>query len=258
MTRCIDPRVNELLGAYLLGACPQDEADAVRAHIAQCTACTRESAELVVARDALLLVAPSAAAPPALKGRVMAQVRADAELFAAAGGPRADAAPAPLTAPPRREPARERQRRFGWLRSPVPLAAAASFALAIAVGGTLLGSSLGSNDASPAAAQVHLGSVDGAQAPGGRARVVLDESGTARLEVSGLPSPGRERVYQVWLRSGEDAPVATHALFSVLEDGRGETIVPGNLKGIDEVLVTSEPAGGSTAPTRAALVAVKV
>ena len=259
MTECTDPKMADLLGAYLLGACPNDEADAVRLHVASCSACARDAAGLVVARDALLTVAPSSAAPPQLKQRVMAQVRADAALFAAAGGEHADL---PVTSrsarPAQQEVARPRPRRFGWLRSPIPMAVAATCALALLATGTLLGSSLGGDSTSPGRAQIHLGSVDSAQAPGGKARVVLDQSGTARLVVSGLPSPGPERVYQVWLRSGENDPVATHALFSVLENGSGETIVPSDLNGIDEVLVTSEPAGGSTAPTRAALVAVKV
>ncbi len=256
---CSDPRINELLGAYLLGACPIPEADAVRDHIAACTACAREAAELVVARDALLTVAPSSAAPPQLKERVMAQVRADAELFAAAGGRRGDAPPAASALQPvGRAAARPRARWRGWLRSPVPLAAAASCALALLVGGVVLGSSLGGDEGAGQPARVQLGSVDSVQAPGGRAQVVFDESGAARLVVTGLPDPGRERVYQVWLRTGEDRPVPTHALFSVLEDGSGETVVPGDLEGVDEVLVTSEPDGGSQAPTRAPLVAVSV
>ena len=51
--------MNELLGAYLLGACADDEADAVRDHLASCAVCASEAAELVVARDALLNVTPT-------------------------------------------------------------------------------------------------------------------------------------------------------------------------------------------------------
>ena len=41
---CTDPRMNELLGSYLLGACPDAEADAVREHLDACAACAREAA----------------------------------------------------------------------------------------------------------------------------------------------------------------------------------------------------------------------
>ncbi len=248
---CTDPRMSELLGSYLLGACPNDEADAVRDHVANCVACTHEAAQLVVARDALLTITPKSAAPPELKERVMAQIRADADLFAAADGVRADLPPDPVRA------ARPASRWRGWLRSPVPLAVAASCAAVLLIAGALLGSTL-SGDDSAAPARTQLGSVDSSQAPGGRAKVVFDQSGTARLVVSGLPNPGRERVYQVWLRNGEDDPVPTRALFSVLEDGSGETVVPGDVDSADQVLVTSEPDGGSQAPTRAALIAVDV
>ena len=122
MSACSDPQMNELLGAYLLGACANDEADAVRDHIASCPVCASEVAELVLARDALLNVTPTRAAPPQLKERVMAQVRADAELFAAAGGRRADAPHVPATT----EPARRESRLRSWLRSPASLAAAAA------------------------------------------------------------------------------------------------------------------------------------
>ena len=251
-TDCTDARMSELLGSYLLGACPDDEADAVRDHVAGCVACTREAAQLVVARDALLTITPESPAPPELKERVMAQVRADANLFAAADGQRADLPPAGRGAD------RPASRWRNWLRSPVPLAAAASCAAVLLIAGALLGSTLSGDDGSAAPARTQLGAVDSSQAPGGRARIVFDDSGTARLVVTGLPNPGRERVYQVWLRNGEGDPVPTRALFSVLEDGSGETVVPGDVGSADQVLVTSEPDGGSKAPTRAPLIAVDV
>jgi hypothetical protein len=243
--------MNELLGAYLLGACTGDEADAMRDHIADCQACASEAAELTLARDALLSVTPTRTAPAQLKERVMAQVRADAELFAAAGGRRADAPHVPAAA----ERAGFGARLRSWLRAPIPLATAAACALALVVGGVLIGSQVGSDDGGGGTRTV-LGKVT---APGGQARLVVDDSGSAQLVVSRLPDPGRNRVYQVWLmRSGEPKPVPTNALFSVAADGSGRAAVPSDLEDVDQVLVTSEPDGGSKQPTRPVMVAVSV
>ena len=87
---------------------------------------------------------------------------------------------------------------------------------------------------------------------------MIDDSGTAHLVVSGLPDPGRRRVYQVWLQTGKGAPVPTNV--AVLGDrGRQrQTVIPGDVEDVDQVMVTSEPDGGSMAPTRAPVVAVSV
>ena len=180
----------------------------------------------------------------------MAQVRADAELFAAAGGRRADAPHVPAAS----KPARRESRLRSWLRSPASLAAAAACALVLIVGGALIGSSIGGDEGEGGGRTV-LGKVT---EPGGSARLVIDDSGTARLVVSGLPDPGRRRVYQVWLQTGEGAPVPTKSLFSVTADGSGQTVIPGDVEDVDQVMVTSEPDGGSMAPTRAPVVAVAV
>lgn len=252
MTDCTDPHWNELLGAYALGACTPDERDGLRAHLGTCTACTAELLELGAAREALLTGVPPASAPPELKSRVMSQVRADAQLFAAARE-RETAQPAPAPAP-----ARERPRGRGWLRRPVPLAAALASAALLAVGAGVLGAALVGGDDGAAGTRTVSAKVDDARAPGARADLVVDDAGDARLVVDGLPSPGRGRVWQVWLRAGTDAPRPAGALFGVDAAGDGAAAVPGPLDGVDEVLVSSEPAGGSQQPTRTPILAAPV
>ena len=44
-------------------------------------------------------------------------------------------------------------------------------------------------------------------------------------------------------------PRPTDALFSVTSRGSGSVNVPGSLRGVTEVMVTSEPLGGSSSPT---------
>ena len=82
------------LGAWLLGALPEDEADGFRTHLAGCATCRDDAESLRVAVDALPASAPPATPPPALKGRIMAVVEREAALLHAAG-PDADRAKAP-------------------------------------------------------------------------------------------------------------------------------------------------------------------
>ncbi|MCW3029646.1 MAG: hypothetical protein JWN81_2857, partial [Solirubrobacterales bacterium] len=113
----------------------------------------------------------------------------------------------------------------------------------------------------------------GLLAPGGgsgRARVIRAEvhapgatallrlaHGQAQLTISGLPQPPRDRVYEVWLkRSGEPQP--TDALFTVSSNGDATVGVPGVGKGVREVMVTSEPLGGSLRPTRAPVIVARL
>ena len=69
----------------------------------------------------------------------------------------------------------------------------------------------------------------------------------AMLEVSGMRNPPSGHVYEVWVQSGSHAPEPAGALFTVM-NGRGKVDV-GSVKGVDRVLVTSEPRGGSLRPT---------
>jgi hypothetical protein len=71
-----------------------------------------------------------------------------------------------------------------------------------------------------------------------------------------MPQPPLGKVYEVWLRRASSAPSPTDALFSVTSRGSGSVAVPGNLHGVREVLVTSEPQGGSAHPTSAPVLRV--
>ena len=64
------------------------------------------------------------------------------------------------------------------------------------------------------------------------------------------------RIYEVWLSHGPNDAQPTNALFSVTEHGQRLVDVPNSLHGVKEVMVTSEPAGGSQHPTTAPLIRV--
>ena len=83
-----------------------------------------------------------------------------------------------------------------------------------------------------------------------RANAELEINGDeARLVARGLPAPPSGRVYQVWLKRDGHAPEPTAALFMPSRDGTATASVPGSLDGVDQVMVTDEPDGGSPQPT---------
>jgi hypothetical protein len=110
-------------GSYVLGAMPDDEALAYAAHLEVCAACRAEVAELQPVAAALPASVMPVSVPAAIGERVMAEVRREAQLLAAAGEG------ADRVAPPARV-----ARRRGWWRWPVPALAAAALLLGLAVG----------------------------------------------------------------------------------------------------------------------------
>lgn len=227
--------------SYALGALPEDELEAFRAHLETCDACQREVAELTPAVNALPLTAPPAAPSPELKDRIMATVRSEASLLAAAG-PEADRPPAPK---PRRE-----RRRFalaGLSLRPAVAALAAGFLIAVGVAGALVATRGDGTRTVPAAVRI-------ASAPNASATVVTDASGKAQLHVRNVPPAGTGRVYQVWLKRRGRPPTPSTALFTVDRTGHADVTVPENTKGTEALLVTREPDGGSKVPTSAPVI----
>jgi len=87
------------------------------------------------------------------------------------------------------------------------------------------------------------------------ARASLEVAGhDGRLDVSNFPSAGSDRVYQVWLVRGNGRP-ASAGLFRVAGNGQATFAIPESLKGVDQVLVSVEPGGGSEQPTTKPVVA---
>jgi anti-sigma-K factor RskA len=234
----------ETAASYVLGALPEDEHERFVAHLAACEDCRESVANLQAAVDALPLAAVQVAPPPELKDRIMTVIRAEAELLGAAEA-RGDA---PATQP---GPTRRRWwRRPALAVRPLPAAAAAAVLIAVGVvGGVVLS---GGDDT-----KTVQGTVLVASAPKARAALELSDK-ASKLSVSGMPPPPSGKVYQVWLKRPAQDPTPTTALFRV--DARGHADVEiqrGRLKGIEQVLVTAEPDGGSTAPTSNPVIAAR-
>jgi len=221
-------RWDDAAAGYLLGALPEPERAEFEAHLEGCPACREELDELRVAAEALPVAAPPMRPPPALKARIMAEVEREAALLQGA-----------------REPDEGPRRRFAWPRFSLPTPAVAALACAalligLGAGAFLFGGSGGQT--------VHFARSSGLTA---NASAELDVSGgNAVLVARGLPQPPPGRVYQVWLQRAGHAPEPTAALFTPRSDGSATANV-GDVNGIDKVMVSSEPRGGSRAPTTA-------
>lgn len=227
-------------GAYVLHALEDDELRTYREHLSTCEACRHEVEDLQGVVDTLPMTTTQYDAPAALKSRIMRTVEAEAQLLRAAG---ADA-DRPVAAP-------RRARRFGFgaltLR-PAMAAACASVLVAVGVvsGAVLL------NGSDP-----QTRSITGSGPVGTIAQVRLTD-GHASLHTVGLPSAPSGKVYQVWLKKGDEAPVPTHTLFNVRDDGRSTVSIEEPVNGYDTVLVTAEQSGGSVTPTSAPIITAQL
>jgi anti-sigma-K factor RskA len=222
--------------AYVLGALESDELASFRAHLDGCAQCRSEVAALQPVVDELPASAPAAVAPAALRERILTTVRAEAELLSAAGH-EADR-------PPDR---RRRWRPRSDLALGITAAAAAGLAALVAV-------LIAVGSSGHARLTVTPGMTEG---PARTAQASLHQrSGRAELIVSHMPQPAAGRIYEVWLSHGPGDAQPTNALFSVTGNGNGSVDVPNSLHDVREVMVTSEPAGGSAHPTTKPLIRV--
>jgi hypothetical protein len=216
---------------YVLGALP--DAEDYREHLGGCPLCRADVAELALVVNALPASVPAVQAPENLRRRVLAAVRSEADLLRAATEP----AVAVPRSPGR--PAWGLRTRFAGA-----LAAAAIVALA---GVIVL-------DHGPSAHERVTAAQIAASIPGAHASL-RQISGHGELVVSGMPQPRSGRIYEVWLqRDGMTQP--TDALFGVSSRGSATVAVPAGLVGAKELLVTSEPDGGSSSPTGAPLIRI--
>jgi anti-sigma-K factor RskA len=223
-------RWSEELAAYLLGALDPAEAAAFERHAEGCERCRTEARWLAPAMQALPESVERLEPPAELRDRLMTEVRAEA-----------------AERPVRRRRFVDLWRGGGRPRALRPLAGLAVLALLVAaVAGYLVGSD-GSSGPSP--------TVTSGQAPGVVAEMVsAGEGGSLRLSnVEPLPEG---KVLEAWVeREGEVEAVP--ALFAPDEQGRATTTVE-DMSGVETVMVTVEPAGGSDEPTSKPILTMSV
>jgi hypothetical protein len=236
---------------YVLGALTESEHEAFRRHVESCAVCREEVVALQVVADALPAAAPQLRASPELKRRVMSSVHEDVrqrgsheehEAREPRRSARASARVARAGGPFERLLEGLRPR---W-QAGLAMGALAAALVAVAVVG--LDSGSGGAGTRVIDAQVLVG----------HARATLSVSGGhAQLSVADMPPPGEGRVYEVW-RERSGAPQPTDALFNVTTAGDATVSVPGGVSGVHEVLVTSEPDGGSRVPTRSPVIVARL
>jgi len=211
------------VAAYVLGALEPGEVEAFRAHLETCAICRDELAAFQQVVDVLPMSAPQYPAPRRMRRRVMRTVN---------GEPKGESAPGLLP-------------RLAGLIGPRPgLALGTGLAvLLLAVGGVLVASSGGTRTR-----------VYAAQVTGSGTALVKVTGGHAELIVHHFAPPPAGEIYEVWLGRPNRPPAPTSALFSVTAKGEGDVDVPGNLHGVNLVMVTAEPAGGTRAPTHPAVI----
>lgn len=215
------------LAAYLLGALEPGEAAELERHLAGCEECRTELEWLRPAVQLLPESVPRVEAPPELRGRLMEQVRSEAESAAA--------------------PSRTRRRRAdGWNLRPVAGLAALVLVVA-AVGAYVIGSgdSKGGNPTTVVAGQ----------SPGVVAEVVR-QGGSGTLHLANLHQLPRDEVLQAWVEKGGRV-VSAKTLFVPNQDGTASTTID-DMEGVKTVMVTAEPRGGSVQPTSPPIVSVAI
>jgi len=226
-------RWKDEVAAHLLGTLSPGEAADLERHVAGCQECRREMRWLRPAVDQLAIDVEVVEPSPDLRLNVMAAVREDVEAATETGGAAAERRPLFSG--------------FGGWRPVVAIAAVAL--LVAAVGGYAIRD--GGSGGAPEATTV----ASAGKAPGVTATMVSSgDSGILKLEnVRNMPP---DRVLEAWVqREGEVEPV--RALFVPDREGRASTTIE-DTTGVEVVMVTAEPRGGSDSPTSPAMVTLEM
>jgi anti-sigma-K factor RskA len=241
MTNTDHDRWSEDLAAYMLGALSAEEAEALEHHAEDCERCRSEIRWLTPAVQALPDSVERLEPPRELRTRLMSEVRADARRDGAEGAA-SEGGPAHRVA--------------GWLRGlgsgPMglrPVAGVAGAVLVVAVvAGFAIGGGLGGSDGG--VSTVETGD------PLGVSAKMIDEGDSGTLHLANVSQLPKDRVLEAWVRrDGEVEPV--EALFVPDREGHASTELP-DMDGVEVVMVTTEPTGGSEAPTSSPLVTIQV
>jgi anti-sigma-K factor RskA len=220
-------RRSDEIAAYLLGALEPGEAAELERHIAGCDGCRTELDWLRPAVQLLPESVERVEAPPELRGRLMEQVRSEAE-----------SAPAP-------------RRARGWDMRSWSLRPAAGLAALVLVVAAVGAYAISSGDSGGA----NTTTVVAGRSPGVIAEVVRQgESGTLHLtNLHQLPS---NKVLQAWVEK-EGRVVSAKTLFVPNQDGTASATID-DMEGVKTVMVTAEPRGGSVQPTSAPIVSIAI
>lgn len=222
--------VEELSGAYALGALPEEERVAVSAHLASCNK-HPEMRGLQAAAASLALAATAIDPPPALKSRLMDAILAES--------PRQRSAMAPA---PRRSFGETIR---GWF-SNARLGYGLASALAVLAVGLVAWNVSLQGDATTVASITGNASGRVFYMPGEKLAV---------MDVHDLTPLPADRVYEIWAMAGDAATPL--GLLEVTPTGDATVLVQLDASGVDQLAVTAEAAPGSSQPTSAPVFAAR-
>jgi anti-sigma-K factor RskA len=218
--------IEDLAGAYALGALPEDERADVSAHLESCDK-HPEMGELQMAAASLALAAPEIDPPPALKSRLMDAIRAES--------PRQRA---PISSAPRRSLGETIR---GWFSSPRLGYGLASAMAVLVLGLVAWNVSLQGGDSDRTVMNV-TGDATG--------RIIyLQDDKIAVMDVRGLDPLPAGKVYEVWAITGNSATPL--GILQVDDEGTTVTSMSFDANGVEQIGVTVEDAPGVDAPTSA-------
>ena len=229
------------VGAYLLGALTELEAQAFERHVASCPNCRDELERLRLAADALPGSVEQLTPPPTLKASLMQVVEQEADERAG------------QATPPARPIRRPLGQRLGSLLSGLrPVLVAGALAVGVAAGFGVARLSEGDD------ARTVVATVDERRIPEASARLQLQGDGDdgGILRVQGMPSLDPNRVYQAWVQ--RDGTIVPQPTFEVGDTGGGAVAIPEDLSDVEQVLVTRERRGGARAPGEKPILAVRL
>jgi anti-sigma-K factor RskA len=217
------------VAAHLLGALEPGEAAELERHIAGCAECQADLRRLRPAVD-LLPESVEAREPPArLRAAILDQARAESAQAVAAG---------------RREPPPGHRRSLPFWRPALGLAVIALIA-ALVAGYAIRGDSGGADSTTVLAGKP----------PAVTARLVM-KGDSATMHLANVREMPEDRVLEAWVqRDGEIERAG--GLFVPDRDGRATATIA-DMHGVETVMVTSEPEGGSVAPTSTPMVTARI
>jgi len=227
--------IHELTVGYALDALDPEERTAYEAHLAGCEQCRQELASLWETTEALAVAASGPAASPALRERILAEVRAE---------------------PQNVVPFEPRRRRVAPVLG-AAAAVAAVVALALGIWASSLSSDLDETRsalareraaaailADPSSRTVDLAS--------GTGHLVVGRDGQAALVLSELGEAPTGKTYQAWIIEG-DNPISA-GIFPG-EDGLDVVLLDGDVADGEVVAVTVEKSGGAESPSLPPIIA---
>lgn len=251
--------IHDLLGAYCTDALDRDERAAFEEHLATCDACREEAADFRAVLAALVDAHP-VRPPSRLEDQIVAGARhragapTDPGPSLAASARTAGAAPAGP-----HPPTPLRRRAAPWLAAAA--AGAVLFAGGFELGRQQVGTEVASGADADMAAVVAVASARDAQVTpvdlmGTTSRVVMSgEMDKSAFLASDLPSLAGGMVYQVW-SVDTDGQMRSAGSFTPAADGHVAALLDCGAAGIDKLVITKEPPGGSQHPTGEMLAAI--